>query len=396
MLGLMVDSIKDVKERVELWKKFGSTPGIGDVIYGMILGRIRTAAEMASLHKALGIRTIDETTKRKMLDGANTPAERAQRLRKLASEWKDDLVLQLELMEALEDAGDDIGAWDLARTLRRRPDCDAHARTVIGEYYFRLARKKNDAALTNEALRCIGEIVEFSPDDPVVRRRLGDLLRAHGYFAEAGRHYESLERLAPDDPSIALLRAAASQGIGKLEESVRWTEKAMTSVAPSGEASLATTARAFALSYLAWERLAAHKANDPDKVQKLLRRSQRIINSSGLPGGIRVALTWSHPDIHPVLWSSMANDNTLSPATDGDENLGIGQTRLGTGGGIVEVRLEKEEARIAKRYGISLLLSVISGEGTDKEKLQMIPLAVNGEGDWTARYRVDESGVERL
>src|ERR671929_11805 len=61
----------------------------------------------------------------------------------------------------------------------------------------------------NEARRAFGEIVEFAADDPLARRRLGDLLRAHGWFREAQRQYQTLARLSPDDPSVSLLLAAA-------------------------------------------------------------------------------------------------------------------------------------------------------------------------------------------
>ena len=42
----------------------------------------------------------------------------------------------------------------------------------------------------------------------MARRRLGDLLLAHGFFAEAARQYETLARLTPDDAKVLLLRAA--------------------------------------------------------------------------------------------------------------------------------------------------------------------------------------------
>ena len=145
-------------------------------------------------------------------------------LRKLQLEWPDDLSLAITLLEALEDAGDDAGAREVARKLRARPDADAHVRTEVGELYLRLSQrapsKLQATADGEEARRAFGEIVEFAPDEPVARRRLGDLLRAHGWFEEARRQYETLAKLSPDDPSVQLLIASTSEGLGKLEEAV--------------------------------------------------------------------------------------------------------------------------------------------------------------------------------
>src|SRR5205085_7146952 len=130
---------------------------------------------------------------------------------------------------AHEDAGDDPGGRAWARRLRRRADATAHVWTSVGEYYFRLASRQTGAEAERdrvEAHRTFGELVEFAPDDPAARRRLGDLLRAHGWYDEAFRQYLTLEQLTPDDPAVPLFLAAAAQGMGRVEEAVGWAEKA--------------------------------------------------------------------------------------------------------------------------------------------------------------------------
>jgi Ca-activated chloride channel family protein len=64
----------------------------------------------------------------------------------------------------------------------------------VAEYYLRLAGRgqgRGSERDAEEARRTFGEIVEFAPEDPLARRRLGDLLRAHGFYAEALRQYEN-------------------------------------------------------------------------------------------------------------------------------------------------------------------------------------------------------------
>src|SRR5262249_50588990 len=155
--------------------------------------------------------------------------------------------------------------------------------SAVGELYVRLAARaatKEQRELDEaEARRAFGEIVEFAPDDPVARRRLGDLLRAHGYFADAARQYETLAKLAPDDASVSLLLAAAAEGLGKLEEAVKWAEKGGAAGAPDVDQSPARTARAIASTYLAWGRLAALEQGKTEEAQVLSARLVRMLST---------------------------------------------------------------------------------------------------------------------
>ena len=87
-------------------------------------------------------------------------------------------------------------------------------RTAIGEMFLRFEDEP-------EARRVFSEIVEFAPEDALARRRLGDLYRAHGWFEDAYRQYQTLAAITPDDPSVALLLAQAAAGAGRVDEALR-------------------------------------------------------------------------------------------------------------------------------------------------------------------------------
>jgi tetratricopeptide (TPR) repeat protein len=391
LLSLMVDAMPSVEGRVRLWRQLASTPGVGDAVYGMILLRVKNAAEMRALHDAMGIRSIDPKALEVALRGANTPAAQVAKLRELVKAWPDDLVLHLLLLDALEDAGDKAGARDLARDLRAQPTADTTVRTAVGELFLRFSVGKDDAD-AREGLRTFGEIVEFAPDDPVARRRLGDLLRAHGRFAQSARQYETLSAMLPDDATVPLLRAAAAQGLGKVEEAVRWTEKASGANAPDGASGSAKTARALALTYLSWARAAARKDGKKEVLTRLLARTKSLVAADGAGPGARVSLAWAHPDFHPVLWSDALG--SMMPASEGDPMLGIAQVRVPTTRAArVEVRLEPEEAKLAARFGLTAVLTVVFDEGTDKERIVQLPVQLEGADDTTLSFLLNDGSV---
>jgi Ca-activated chloride channel family protein len=395
LLSLALDAMPSVIGKVALWRAMQSDLGAADVLYRGLLARVRTIAEVKELHAALGLRAIDPGVLAKLLKEASSPADRAKKLRALVAVWPDDLALATRLLDALEDAGDDEGARGLARTLRARPDADAQLRTTLGELYLRLAerakspeQKADDEA---EAHRAFGEIVEFSPDDPVARRRLGDLLRAHGFFAEAARQYETLAKLAPDDPSVTLLRAAAAEGLGKLEEAVQWTEKAGTAGAPDAEQGPARTARAFAATYLAWGRLEAEEKGKKDEAATLTARLVRVLApdraSAAARKGTRVVLTWSHPELHPTLWTNALS--AAMPAPEGDVSLGIAQAYVpDRDGAWVEVRLAPDDVEHAARLGATATLTVVFDETGEGERIVKKTIRFTKSGPAIQRFAV--------
>jgi Ca-activated chloride channel family protein len=407
LLSLLLDATPTVAKRVELWRVMFSDLGAADALYRGILARVRTPQEARELHAALGLQSLDPGVLAKLLKDAKTPAERATKLRALVAQWPNDFTLALRLLDALEDAGDDAGARELGRRLRARPDADARLRTAVGELYLRLAKRaptpEQKAQDELEAKRAFGEIVEFAPDDPVARRRLGDLLRAHGWFDEAARQYETLARLAPDDSSIALLLAAAAEGRGKLEEAVRWTEKGGAAGAPDAEQSPARTARAFAAAYLAWGRLAAKQAGKKDEEEGLKARYDRVVSAdrggSKPTGNARVILTWAHPELHPTLWSNALG--APMPAPEGDVTLGVAQAMLPSRpDAYVEIRLEADELAHAARLGAEATLTVVLGEGGDAEAIVKLPVTWSTEaaqgGRATRKFAVSGGEVREV
>ena len=375
LLLLMVEQLRTVTARVALWKSLILTPA-ADVVYRAIVVRVHNVAELHELHKALGLASVDPDLLAGMVAKAKTPTERLSVLRAAATKWSDDLELGLRVLDAHEDAGDDAGGRAWARHLRRRADATAHVWTSVGEYYLRLASRATGADADRdriEARRTFGELVEFAPEDPAARRRLGDLLRAHGWYEEALRQYLTLQTLTPDDATVPLLIASAAQGLGRVEEAVGWAEKAGAAGSPDGKSALSRAARATASSFLAWAREDALRANKKDDAEKLLARTRRLVAGSGKPSaqaeeqGVRILVTWAHPELHPSLWTTALG--TPMPSPDNFPVFGVAEAKASTQPTTVELRLEPDDAARAARLGLKATVTVIVGEGTPAEKV---------------------------
>jgi len=383
LLIYMVDRMGTVRQRVELWQALLKYPGAADVVYRSMIVRIQSAQELRELHDALGLASIDPSLLAGILKQHKSAAERLTLLHNAALRWPDDAELALQVLDAYEDAGDVSGGRAWARRLRRRVDATAHVHTNIGEYYLRLSQHEPSPARerdANEARRAFGELVEFAPEDPVARRRLGDLLRAHGWYEEAFRQYETLAQLAPDDASIPLLLAAAAQGMGKVEEAVRWAEKAMTVGSPDGSSELSRSARALASAFLAWACDDARTHGRKDEADRLLNRARRLANteSSG-NASIHFLLSWSHPELRPALWTSALG--ALAPAADNFPLFGVAQAFVpATPAPSVQLRLDTEDAARAARLGAQATLTAITGEGTEAERVAHLAITFGSAG----------------
>ncbi len=402
LLLMMLDFIPATSQRVQLWRLMATDLGAADVLYRGILSRVTTPAQMRELSSALGLMTVEPSVLEKALKDAKDPADKVAKLRALVALFPNDLNLALILLDAIEDAGDASGARSFSRQLRTRADAEARVRTSVGELFLRLSDRDTDATQKDadalEARRAFGEIVEFCPDDPVARRRLGDLLRAHGFYAEASRQYETLAKLTPDDPSVSLLLAACAEGLGRLEEAVRWTEKGGSAGAPDVAQGPFATARAFAATYLAWGKLEARKTNDTKTLEALSARLARVLSSAGQPpreGQVRVSLTWSHPEFHPTLWSNALG--APMPAPEGDVTLGIAQVMLPDHpGGVVEVRVDPQDLDRAARLGAKGQLTIIFGENQESEIVLRKEVGFTKAGPSTLRFKVESGHVDDL
>jgi Ca-activated chloride channel family protein len=303
---------------------------------------------------------------------AKTPVDRLPILRAAALKWPDDLELALRVLDAYEDAGDDAGGRAWARRIRHRADATAHVYTNVGEYYLRLSQREPAPASdrdTEEARRTFGELVEFAPEDPVARRRLGDLLRAHGWYDEAFRQYETLAQLTPDDPAVPLLLAAAAQGMGRIEEAVSWAEKAAAAGSPDGTSPVSKAARATASAFLAWARAEATRDSRKDDLDRLRARARRVAGADAArPGSVRFLVTWAHPELHPVLWTSALG--APMPSTDGYPLYGVAQAVLpASPDPAIELRLDPDDAARAARLGARAVVTAIVSEGAADETI---------------------------
>jgi tetratricopeptide (TPR) repeat protein len=392
LLSLIVDELSAIRARVAVLRHFVHDPPAAEVVYRALLTRVKSAADLRELHEALGLRRIDPEILDKALGAKQTGAERLALLRGSTREYPDDLELALRLLDAYEDAQDTGNGRALARSLRLRSDASTHVRTAVGEYYLRLAeagrQHKLAAALIErdqiEARRTFGEIVEFAPADPLARRLLGDLLRAHGWYEEALRQYQTLARLVPDDASASLLMAAAAQGLGRTEEAVRWTEQAAKSGALDGQSELAQSSRSLASVFLAWARDEATRAGRKHDVERLRERARRL-GAGDATGTVRLFLTWAHPELRPEFWSNALG--SPMPAAHGDPSLGIAETALLTSraGGYVEIHLQQQDALRAARLAASATLTAILDEGSSAERIVRLPISFRAATDGAVR-----------
>jgi len=293
---------------------------------------------------------------------------RLRALRRLSDMFPRDFDLLLQLLEALEAQHDAAGARRLADRLRSDPMIDAGIRTAIGEMFLRMDDEP-------EARRVFSEIVEFAPDDALSRRRLGDLYRAHGWFEDAYRQYETLAKIQPDDPSVLLLLAQAAAGAQRLDEALNLEQRVAQTAEPGAAEGVARTALLWSSVHFAMLRKAAKDAGDQDRLRALDSRMRRagVLRESG---DLRVSLVWSHPDAGISLWTSYPGLG-LSRPDDIDPEMGI-----------EAFNVDEQEAG---RYGIEVRrppgrhlttieaqLVVVWKEGTPEERIEIRPLTFEG------------------
>jgi tetratricopeptide (TPR) repeat protein len=385
LLVQIVDHMGSIRNRVELWRALlAVSPTAADAVYRFMLLRVQTSEDLKELHEALGLTQIEPQLLDALLKKAKNPAERLALLRGAAEKFTNDTELSLLVLDAYEDAGDEAGGRAWARKLRRRADASSHVRTNVGEYYLRLSGRAKGALAerdAEEARRTFGELVEFAPEDPLSRRRLGDLLRAHGWYEEALRQYETLAALTPDDPSVPLLLAASNQGTGKVEEAVRWAEKAAATGSPDGESQMALAARALASAFLCWARQDSAQNGNTAEVERLRGRAARLA-ASEQGQGARVILSWAHPELRPALWSNALG--SMMPAPDNLPLLGVAQVFVpSTPTPEIELRLDPEDAARAARLELKATVTVLVAEGTPEERLARLDVAFKGEAGKT-------------
>jgi tetratricopeptide (TPR) repeat protein len=393
LLLMTAARLPSARERVALWRELLDNAAEADLVYRAILARVQTASDLKDLHDALGLRSVDPGLLAGMLAHAKTPADRVATLRAAALKWPDDAELSLRVLDAYDDLGDDAGGRAWARRLRHQADATAHVYTTVGEYYLRLSHREAGPLAdrdAEEARRTFGEIVEFAPEDPVARRRLGDLLRAHGWYEEAFRQYETLAQLTPDDASVPLLLATAAQGMGRIEEAVSWAEKAAATGSPDGASALSKAARGTASAFIAWAEEQATHAGKKADADKLRARAKRVGAADAAPGGsVRFIVTWSHPELHPVMWTTALG--APMPAPDNFPFYGLAECAVPASSPGIELRLDQEDAAHAARLGATVVVTALASEGTPAERIAHVEVGFKGSA--AVRVRLGDDGV---
>lgn len=113
--------------------------------------------------------------------------------------------------------------------------------------------------------------------------------------------------------------------------------------------------------------------------------------TNGAAKGTRVTLVWSHPELHPSLWSNALR--APMPAPEGDVTLGISQVILPTrSDAFVEVRLEPDELEHAARLGATATLTVVFDETSAGERI--VKRTVKFSADGPAIQHFDVNGGE--
>ncbi len=367
-LGLALDRAGSVSAMLELYALLARA---SDRTYlrGAILERVRSTDELRAVRAAFGASRVDFELVDRTLAAASTEDAKLAAMRGLVERYGGDLDLSLRLLEMLERASRASDAKRWADRMRRHPLADAGVRTAIGEMYLRM----DDV---EEARRVFSEIVEFAPHDELARRRLGDLYRAHAWYEEAYRQYQTLASIRPDDPSVLLLLAQAAAGAGRIDEALRLEQRLAETAQPGESSGAARTAILWSSVRLAELRKAARTRNDEERVRAYLSRMRRggVLREAG---ALRASLTWSHPDANLSLWAAHPRLSFTRP-TDIAPEFGIEAFELEEQEPGV-YRLEVRRRPGSSLTGVTGKLTVVWREGQNDERIEVIPLAFDGD-----------------
>jgi hypothetical protein len=243
----------------------------------------------------LGLGRLDPSELARMLSTATDPAARRVLLQTLARRFPDDLDLMLLTLDAASAAGDADEVHRTAQRLRTDPRADARVRTAVGEALLAVRDEP-------EARRAFSEIVEFAPDDPFARQRLGDIALSHGWADEAYRQFQTLAASQSDAPEILLRVAWAARMLGRLDEAIRLAERVTAESAPGARAPLIESVVAWVACELA---IASSEPSVSAATVAQLRARWRRSPAAQGAGAVRAVLRWTHPDDGAELWVTL-------------------------------------------------------------------------------------------
>lgn len=292
LLNMMLRHVGDVAQQIQLYRAFGPSSPLGPYLVRAIIRNVRTPQDVNLVRVGLGFEVpVDWDYFTTLWYRNPSPQARLRLVRRWLEAIPYDMDLRLRLLSLLEEVGELAEARRLAHELREDPLADAKVRTAVGEFWL---RQENEA----EARRTFSAIVEYAPLDPWARQRLGDLYRAHGWYDDAYREYQTLARLRPDDPSVLLLLARAAAGAGRTDEALRLEQRLSESVAPDVYQGVSAFARLWSTVRLARMKT----ATEDDEMRRAIARRERENGALRDPPALLVALTWAHPDDAPELW----------------------------------------------------------------------------------------------
>jgi Ca-activated chloride channel family protein len=359
-LGLLIDRAGSLARMIDAYTYLTDASARG-FLRNAIFRRVRTPEDLRTVRGAFGAGdVVDWVLVEQVLARATTPAARLAALRGLIVQQPGSFDLQLRLLEELEVQHRTGELHRLAARMRIDPLADAGVRTAIGEMYLREERE-------DDARRTFSEIVEFAPMDELARRRLGDLYRAHGWYADAYRQYQTLRTIRPDDPLVLLLLAQAAAGVGRTDEALRLEQRVMETAPPGARDGLGRVAQLWSSVRFAELRETARTSGNADQQSALLARMRRSGVLRGA-GDMRVSLVWEHPDAGVSLWGAYPGRALARPAdvaTElGIEAFDVEESESGTYR--IEVRRTSSD-RIATLHA---RLVVVWNEGTPEERVE--------------------------
>jgi tetratricopeptide (TPR) repeat protein len=284
LLRLLYSRASTLDGQLALYRDFSFDRAGQGWLRSMILRSLARSGQLARAQE-LGLGRLDANTMAQALGVASTPAQRLSVMGELARRYPDDMELATRYLdEALSQGQRELVRQQGAR-MRANAQADGRVRTAVGEALFAIG----DEA---EARRCFSEIVEFAPDDPAARRRLGDIALSHGWADEAYRQFQMLAVAENEAPEVLLRQAMAARLAGRLDEAVRLAER-VAQESSSGNGTLGDVASAWIGLELA---IAASERGVARNVVDALRSRWRLSSAARGAGALRMIVRWQHPD----------------------------------------------------------------------------------------------------
>jgi Ca-activated chloride channel family protein len=109
---------------------------------------------------------------------------------------------------------------------------------------------------------------------------------------------------------------------------------------------------------------------------------------------VRILVTWTHPELHPSLWTTALG--TPMPSPDNFPMFGVAEATLTASPATAELRLEPDDAARAGRLGLSAIITVIKGSGTPAETIAKKEVTFGSVAAPVSRLIVTFDGALRI